>query len=95
MIFTNIDDPNETYTVEYGTSYNIELPKGKTFSVTIEGEPDVCTTTDSSEIEILHNRYDQTQNLRFVLIENMRYRVLFRRSRLTIPELRSTTTTAR
>ena len=71
MIFTNIDDPNETYTVEYGTSYNIELPKGKTFSVTIEGEPDVCTTTDSSEIEILHNRYDQTQNLRFVLIENM------------------------
>ena len=71
MIFTNVEDPNETYSVPYGSTYNIELPKGKTFSVTIEGETDVCTTTDSAEIEIQQNRYDQTQDLKFVLIQNM------------------------
>ncbi len=68
IVFTNDADPSETYTVPFADDYMVKLPKGKTFTATVEGESDVCTTIDGQHIAIEQNRYDQTMDLTFVLI---------------------------
>ena len=70
IVFTNDDDPTETYSIPVEDEYSITLPKGKTFTPSIEGEADVCATIESQHIKIEQNRYDQTMDLTFVLIAN-------------------------
>ncbi len=68
IVFTNDDDPSETYTVPFADDYMVKLPKGKTFTATVEGESDVCTTIEGQHISIEQNRYNQEMDLTFVLI---------------------------
>ncbi len=71
IVFTNVSDPSEKYTTPYGYTYSLSLPKGKTFSATIEGVDDVCTTLATKEITVSKNRYDQTVDIKFVKIEEL------------------------
>ena len=69
IVFTNDDDPTETYEVPFDESgYNVTLPKGKTFTATIKGMDNICTNIEAQHIKIEQNRYDQVMHLTFVLI---------------------------
>ncbi len=71
LVFTNVEDPSETYTTDCGDKYSIVLPKGKTFSVSVEGHDDVCTTIDTKEITVTQNKDDMTVDIKLVKIEEL------------------------
>ncbi len=69
IVFTNKADATEKYTVPFAETYKVEMPKGKTFDISVEGEENIIVTMTTNTIEIVSGRYDQTHDFEIAKVE--------------------------